>query len=158
MPSVFNAADNGLYSWRRKIISQGFSEQAIRASEPKILKHVADYCDVLFGSATLDEWSKPHKTTQWSAFFATDFIADLTVGRSTAMLTSPENRVYNPPRKANFARMGLGIQWPEAFSSGGVSPVKIGELLFSRITKLGKQWHEMLRGIVWARRWRLTRF
>jgi cytochrome P450 len=141
---VFNAADNELHSWRRKIISQGFSEQATRASEPKILKHVAHYCNALFGSATLDEWSEPRETTQWSAFFAIDLIADLTVGRSTAMLTSPENRVYNPARKANFARMGLAIQWPEAFCSSFVNPVKIGELLFPQIARLGKQWHAML--------------
>jgi cytochrome P450 len=116
----------------------------MRASEPKILKHVANYCNVLFGSAPLDDWSEPRETTQWSAFFAIDIIADLTVGRSTAMLTSPENRVYNPARKANFARMGLAIQWPEAFGSGVVNPIKIRELPFPQIAKLGKQWHAML--------------
>lgn len=101
----------------------------MRASEPKILEHVANYCNALFGSAALDEWSEPRETAQWSAFFAIDLIADLTVGRSTAMLTSPESRVYNPARKANFARMGLAIQWPEAFC-GIINTVKIGELLF----------------------------
>lgn len=115
----------------------------MRASEPKILEHVANYCNALFRSAALDEWSEPRETTQWSAFFAIDLIADLTVGRSTAMLTSPKNRVYNPARKANFARMGLAIQWPEAFC-GTINTTKIGELLFPQITKLGKQWHAML--------------
>jgi cytochrome P450 len=116
----------------------------MRASEPKILKHVANYCNILFGSASWDEWSEPRETTQWSAFFAIDLIADLTVGRSTAMLTSPENWVYNPARKANFTRMGLAIQWPEAFGSGVFNPIKIGELLVPQIAKLGKQWHAML--------------
>lgn len=115
----------------------------MRASEPKILEHVANYCNALFGSAALDEWSEPRETTQWSAFFAIDLIADLTVGRSTAMLTSPKNRVYNPARKANFARMGLAIQWPEAFC-GTINTIKIGELLFPQIAKLRKQWHAML--------------
>lgn len=115
----------------------------MRASEPKILEHVANYCKALFGSAALDEWSEPRETTQWSAFFAIDLIADLTVGRSTAMLTSPKNRVYNPAREANFARMGLAIQWPEAFC-GTLNTIKIGELLLPQIAKLGKQWHAML--------------
>ncbi|XPS74027.1 hypothetical protein M3J09_006155 [Ascochyta lentis] len=144
LPSVFNAASNKLHSTRRKIIAQGFSEQAMRASEPKILKHVANYCSVLFGPQTSDEWSEPRETTQWSAFFAIDLIADLTVGRSTAMLLNPENRIYNPARKANFARMGLSIQWPEAFCSGVISPVKVGELLFPEIARLGKEWHTLL--------------
>ena len=116
----------------------------MRASEPKILKHVTNYCNVLFGQTTSDEWSEPRETTQWSAFFAIDLIADLTVGRSTAMLTSHENRIYNPARKANFARMGLAIQWPEAFCGGVVNSVKVGELLFPRIARLGKEWHELL--------------
>lgn len=116
----------------------------MRASEPKILKHVANYCDALFGPANSCEWTQARETTQWSAFFAIDLIADLTVGRSTAMLTSPENRVYNPARKANFARMGLAIQWPEAFCSGIINAVKIGELLFPQIAKLGKEWHTLL--------------
>jgi cytochrome P450 len=141
---VFNAASNELHSKRRKIISQGFSEQAMRASEPKIMKHVANYCDALFGSVAEKGWSEARETTQWSAFFAIDLIADLTVGRSTAMLTSPENRIYNPARKANFARMGLAIQWPEAFCSGLVSPIKVGEVLFPKIARLGKEWHRLL--------------
>lgn len=116
----------------------------MRASEPKILQHVANYCNVLFEPTTSDEWSEPRETTEWSAFFAIDLIADLTVGRSTAMLTSPENRIYNPARKANFARMGLAIQWPEAFCSGVINPVKVGELLFPRIARLGKEWHRLL--------------
>lgn len=116
----------------------------MRASEPKILKHVANYCNVLFGPAADDGWSEARETTQWSAFFAIDLIADLTVGRSTAMLTSPENRIYNPARKANFARMGLAIQWPEAFLSSLFPSVKAGELLFPKIAKLGKQWHHLL--------------
>ncbi|KAF3000084.1 hypothetical protein E8E13_002367 [Curvularia kusanoi] len=144
LPSVFNAANNELHASRRKVISQGFSEQAMRSSEPKILKHVANYCNALFGPATLEEWSEPRETTQWSAFFAIDLIADLTVGQSTVMLTSPENRKYNPARKANFARMGLAMQWPEAFCSGIINPLKVGELLLPEIARLGKQWHELL--------------
>lgn len=116
----------------------------MRASEPKILKHVANYCSVLFGSMTSDEWSEPRETTQWSAFYAIDLIADLTVGQSTAMLTSTENRIYDAARKANFARMGLVMQWPEAFGSGYFNPVKVGELLFPRIARLGREWHALL--------------
>ncbi|KAJ4362589.1 hypothetical protein N0V83_010683 [Neocucurbitaria cava] len=148
---VFNAASNELHSKRRKIISQGFSEQAMRASEPKILKHVANYCNVLFEPVTKTGWSEARETTQWSAFFAIDLIADLTVGRSTAMLTSPENRIYNPARKANFARMGLAIQWPEAFRGGLFKNLKLGELLFPKIAKLGKQWQNLLSSWIAAR-------
>ncbi|KAK7188536.1 fatty acid synthase alpha subunit reductase [Paraphaeosphaeria sporulosa] len=144
LPSVFNAASNELHSRRRKIISQGFSEQAMRASESKILRHVGNYCDVLFEPSNGKDWGEARETTQWSAFFAIDLIADLTVGRSTAMLTSPDNRVYNPARKANFVRMGLAIQWPEAFCSGMVNPIKVGEVLFPKIAKLGKEWHMLL--------------
>lgn len=116
----------------------------MRATEPKILKHVTNYCSALFGPADDHGWSEARETTQWSAFFAIDLIADLTVGRSTAMLTSPKNRIYNPARKANFARMGLAIQWPEAFCSGLINPIKVGEVLFPRIARLGKAWHNLL--------------
>ncbi|KAF3051051.1 hypothetical protein E8E11_010053 [Didymella keratinophila] len=144
LPSVFNAADNKVHAQRRKFISQAFSNQAMRASEPKILKHVANYSDVLFEPAASGDWSEPHELTQWSAFFAIDLIADLTVGRSTAMLTSPENRIYNPARKANFARMGLAMHWPEAFRSGVFNPVKIGEFMFPQMAKLGREWRALL--------------
>lgn len=116
----------------------------MRASEPKILKHVANYTNVLFESMTSTEWSEPREMTQWSAFFAIDLIADLTVGRSTAMLTSPENCIYNPARKANFVRMDLAVHWPEAFCSSFFSPIKIGEVLFPQMAKLGREWRALL--------------
>lgn len=144
LPSVFNAADNKVHAQRRRFISQAFSDQAIRASESKVLKHVANYFSVLFEPAAPGQWSEPRELTQWSAFFAIDLIADLAVGRSTAMLASPENRVYNPARKANFARMGLAMHWPEAFRSGVFNPVKIGELLFPQMAKLGREWRALL--------------
>lgn len=144
LPSIFNVADDKVHAQRRRFISQAFSDQAMRASESKILKHVANYSNVLFEPAASGDWSDPRELTQWSAFFAIDLIADLTVGRSTAMLTSPENRVYNPARKANFIRMGLAMHWPEAFCSGVFNPFKIGELLFPQMAKLGREWRDLL--------------
>lgn len=123
----------------------------MRAVEPKVLKHVANYRDVLLGPESESGWTEARETTQWSAFLAIDLIADLTVGRSTNMLTDPENRIYNPARKANFARMGISIQWPEAFINGVFSSVKIGELLFPKIAKLGKEWHNLLSSWILAR-------
>ncbi|KAK4502726.1 hypothetical protein PRZ48_006152 [Zasmidium cellare] len=144
VPSVFNAASNELHSQRRKIVAQGFSDQAVKASEPKILKQIDAYRRVLFPDEGESSWSEPRELTSWSAFFAIDLIADLAVGRSTEMLTSPENRVFNPARKANFKRMGLAMQWPEVFLSNTFRSLKIGEIVYRSVAEAGKQWHALL--------------
>lgn len=60
------------------------------------------------------------------------------------MLQDSSARVYNTARKANFRRMGLAIQWPEAFLNSLFQKVNIGELLFPEVAKLGRQWHALL--------------
>ena len=67
------------------------------------------------------------------------------------MLTNSTNRVYNAARKANFRRMGLAIQWPEAFLSRTFQSLKLGELAFPAVAKLGKEWHALLSSWIAAR-------
>jgi cytochrome P450 len=70
VPSVFNATSNELHSQRRKIISQGFSDAALKSCEPTILKHIAKYCEVLFGQdiPSSDGWTDSKNLTTWSEY------------------------------------------------------------------------------------------
>jgi hypothetical protein len=47
--SVFNATDKNMHRRKRKLVGQGFSEAALRASEECILKHVDRFLDGLLG-------------------------------------------------------------------------------------------------------------
>jgi cytochrome P450 len=85
------------------------------------------------------------------AFLAIDLIADLTVARSPDMLQNSTNRKYNVARKANFRRMGLAIQWPEAFLNDIFPSRKLGEILFPSVARLGKEWHMLLSSWITAR-------
>ena len=68
VPSVFNAASNQLHAQRRKVIAQGFSDSALKACEPTILKHVENYCDVLYGDSApgVESWTEARNLTEWS--------------------------------------------------------------------------------------------
>lgn len=70
VPSVFNVASDRVHSQRRKAISQGFSDHALKACEPTIVEHANRYCKVLYGDNEEQEngnWTPPREMTEISA-------------------------------------------------------------------------------------------
>ena len=76
--SVFNAYDKAVHRRKRRMVSQGFSDLALRGSEPHVLEHVKQLCSRLLGPAEESEsrlpkpmkdasaiWTEPKDLAEW---------------------------------------------------------------------------------------------
>lgn len=77
-PGAYNthtAIDKTIHGRKRRIVSQGFSDAALRASEPFIIDKVQKLCDALFppsSSSTetdIGGWTEPRNMAKWSMLF-----------------------------------------------------------------------------------------
>ena len=59
-----------MHGRKRRIVSQGFSDHTISASEQYVLDHVRNLCDALLDPSTIgiDGWSSPRNMAMWSKF------------------------------------------------------------------------------------------
>ncbi len=60
--------DKKEHSRRRRVISQGFSDSALRSYAPAMMKLINQFCDHLVQSttsSTTDEWQSPQNMSKW---------------------------------------------------------------------------------------------
>lgn len=80
--SIFNASDKVVHRRKRRMVSQGFSDPALRGSEPHIIEHIKNFCSRLLEPAEAAEesesallkpikaesaiWTEPKDLSLWS--------------------------------------------------------------------------------------------
>ena len=70
--NTHTAIDKTIHGRKRRIVSQGFSDAVLRASEPFILDKVSKLCDGLlstgcaFNEKPSNEWTKSRDMAKWS--------------------------------------------------------------------------------------------
>ncbi|OKL56264.1 hypothetical protein UA08_08508 [Talaromyces atroroseus] len=151
--SVFNATDKNMHRRKRRLVAQGFSEAALRASEGCILKHVDRFVDGLLSEDTVStkdgNWVTPKDLSVHANYLALDIITDLVFGQSTDALVKPDNRQYRPMLVSTGYRMGMANQMPEAFRTGKSGQwLDLGTWTLSNMDNQRAQWAGLLRG--WA--------
>jgi cytochrome P450 len=72
--SVFNAFDKAVHRRKRKVVGQGFSESALRASQGQILSHVEDFCGRLLEGETRGGSTEPKDLSLWGNYVTMDVI------------------------------------------------------------------------------------
>jgi hypothetical protein len=92
VPSTFSARDRNQHAQKRRLLSQAFSESALRDIEPHILEHVRKWCAYLGDGLTKGEWTEAKDMATWSDYLTFDVLSDLCFGRSLNVLDSEENR------------------------------------------------------------------
>jgi cytochrome P450 len=68
MPSTFTLLDKKEHARKRRVLSQGVSDAAVRSFEQSILSHVEKFCSKIASSADTDEglgWSVPQNMSTW---------------------------------------------------------------------------------------------
>ena len=96
--SVNSAIDKTVHARKRRILSHGFSDQALKALEPYMINNVNIWLDALLDSdqEKADTWSKPRNMTQVANFLTFDVLGDLCFGKSFGLLTS-SSQSWLPP-------------------------------------------------------------
>jgi hypothetical protein len=69
VPNTFTLIDKKEHSWRRRILTQGFSDAAMRMFESDIMSYIQKLCRVMITEdldSTGQEWTSPKNMADWS--------------------------------------------------------------------------------------------
>ncbi|KAB5542502.1 cytochrome P450-like protein [Coniochaeta sp. 2T2.1] len=95
-PNTHNVRDKEAHARKRRVLSQAFSDSAIKGVERYILSNVRTFCDAIgdMGRVTTGEkgWTRPKNMADWCNWLAMDILGDLCFGKAFHMLERPDNR------------------------------------------------------------------
>ena len=114
--SIHTAIDNGIHRFKRKVLSQGLSDQAMKIFEPTMLHQVDLFVKKLVGlqgsTADKDGWSPPMDMTQSCKYLQYDIMGEFGFGQSFQLQTRPENHFLIDAGRATSCKAGIYIQYP----------------------------------------------
>lgn len=94
--NTHNTRDKAVHARKRRVLSQAFSDSAMRGIERYILQNVRSFCDQI---GALDDaspeskgWTAPRVMSDWCNYLAMDILGDLSFGKAFHMLERPDNR------------------------------------------------------------------
>lgn len=102
--ATWNVTDRTQQVKKRRVLSNAFSERAVRSAEQFVIRHVDRWCELLIQGAG-NSWSKPRNIARWSEFLVFDVLTDLCFGKSFGLKEPGENELKDIPNKiaANLA-------------------------------------------------------
>ncbi|KAJ5246983.1 benzoate 4-monooxygenase cytochrome P450 [Penicillium chermesinum] len=116
--SIFNAIDRNVHARKRRVMSQAFSDQAVRGMEPHILSAIRDWC-LAIGDQHPDQkgspsqgWSSPKDMVHWSACVIFDVLGEICFGNTFNTARSDENTFFFPLMKLNVRILNICGQMP----------------------------------------------
>ncbi|KAF7924911.1 hypothetical protein EAE99_006388 [Botrytis elliptica] len=125
--SIFNIVDKEVHARKKRVMTQAFSDQAVRTMEPHILSAIRDWCtglgarDDLTSSSTstspskelgLGDWSSSKDMADWAAYMIFDSLGEICFGKTFNTSLSHENRFFLDLMAANVRRINVLGQWP----------------------------------------------
>lgn len=115
--NIFTAINKDVHRHKRKVLSQGFSDQSIRAFEPTMLRHINIFVRTLMGSPNSDAvestWSAPFNMTARSRFLQYDVMGEFGFGQSFHLQTKPDNHFLIDAVTATSRKAGAIVQYPK---------------------------------------------
>lgn len=85
-PSILSAISDDVHARKKRVLSQAFSDKAIKSTEEYTLIHIRRFCEKL--SST----SEPLDMASWCTFLTGDVLGEVCFGNSFNMLTESKNR------------------------------------------------------------------
>lgn len=94
--NTHNTRDKHVHARKRRVLSQAFSDSAIKEMERYILANVRTFCAQIGlgagGSGDRKGWTAPKNMADWCNYLAMDILGDLSFGKAFHMLERPDNR------------------------------------------------------------------
>lgn len=93
-PNTHNSRDKALHARKRRVLSHGFSDSAMKEMERYILANVRTFCEQVGLGASNESkgWTVPKNMADWCNYLAMDILGDLCFGKAFHMLERPDNR------------------------------------------------------------------
>ncbi|CAI7663163.1 unnamed protein product [Penicillium pancosmium] len=126
-PNTFTIRGGKEHAKRRRIMAQGLSDKALREYEPRIIKHIDKFLQVMIeDSTTSDVWCEPKNMAQWCNYLSFDIMADVVFGAKYNLLGEQRFRYVCDAIDASNVRMGTLVQ------AGRWGSLKIEKYLFRK--------------------------
>ncbi|GLA35474.1 hypothetical protein AnigIFM63309_011314 [Aspergillus niger] len=127
--SIFNAIDRNVHARKRRVMSQAFSDHALRGMEPHILSAIRDWCLALgdehpnqsqgkqsqassSSSSSGGGWSRPKDMVHWSACLIFDALGEICFGKTFNTTRSDENTFFFRLMAVNVRILNICGQMP----------------------------------------------
>lgn len=114
--NIFTAVDKGIHRFKRKVLSQGFSDQAIRAFEPTMLRHIDLFVKKLVKAEGSNDdgegWLTPMDMTECCRHLQYDVMGEFGFGQSFQLQTTPDNHFLIDAATATSHKAGVYVQYP----------------------------------------------
>lgn len=96
--STWSVIDRTKHVRKRRVLSNAFSDRALRSAEQFVIQHVDRWCELLIQGAE-NSWSEPRNIARWSEFLVFDILTDLCFGKSFELKEPGENELKDFPNK-----------------------------------------------------------
>ncbi|KAI1386003.1 isotrichodermin C-15 hydroxylase [Hypoxylon trugodes] len=92
--NTHNTRDKALHARKRRVLSQAFSDSAIKEMDRYILANVRSFCEQIGLGASEERkgWTVSKNMADWCNYLAMDILGDLCFGKAFHMLERPDNR------------------------------------------------------------------
>ncbi|PQE13704.1 Isotrichodermin C-15 hydroxylase protein [Rutstroemia sp. NJR-2017a BVV2] len=114
--SIFNAVDKDVHARKKRVMSQAFSDQALRGMQPHILSAIRDWCAGLGDSTSTDasngEWASPKDMAHWGPYMIFDSLGEICFGKTFGTSLHEDNRFFLDLMAANIRKLNIIGQMP----------------------------------------------
>ncbi|KAF4627698.1 hypothetical protein G7Y89_g10455 [Cudoniella acicularis] len=126
--NTHNAIDKTLHGRKRRVLSQAFSDNALKGMEELMLLHVKQFCQVIVQGAG-EKGAVTRNLSNWFSYLAYDIMGELCFGKSYDMLINGARRgVIALVDRAAFRHYVCGLWMP-------LDSWHLDQLLIPRITR-----------------------
>ncbi|KAJ5420580.1 hypothetical protein N7465_003099 [Penicillium sp. CMV-2018d] len=123
-PNTITAVDKTLHGFKRRILTQVYSDQGLRAIEGRILANIYDFTNLLgaakdeprLESKGANEWGRTKNMASMCDWLAFDIISDLCYGEDFDMLHSPNLRWFPSVVRKIAQRSMMSLVQPKFFN------------------------------------------
>ena len=102
VPNTHNTRDKHVHARKRRVLSQAFSDSAMKEMERYILANVRSFCEQIGrlggggnNEGSIEErkgWTVAKNMADWCNYLAMDILGELCYGKAFHMLEQPDNR------------------------------------------------------------------
>ncbi|EOD52812.1 putative benzoate 4-monooxygenase cytochrome p450 protein [Neofusicoccum parvum UCRNP2] len=144
--NTFTSVDRSMHRRKRKVMSQGLTDQCIRRFEPTMLRHVYKFIAQLCRSAPLGEWSaEVFDMTECCRHLFYDIMGEFGFGQSFRLQTSTDNLFLVDAVNAVMRKTGVYVQWP------ALQKLRLETLFARRGRQMREQYARLMTDLVRSR-------
>ena len=144
--NVHSAIDKSVHRRKRKVISQGLSDQCMRSVEPMILSHIDVFLQKIMASTNRDrlenDWSMAMNLTQCFRHLTFDIMADFSFGQSLNLQNNDDNHFLFDLLTVTNYRMAIYSQSPS------LAKLNLEKLLYPNLVQTRRRYIKMMTDIV----------